>query len=180
MYRYAVENGYGSGFNEKWGIKHFLIIQEPLLQDETVLMTFIGLHNYKSATKHDNHFAYAITNKRFVMAQKQTIGEVFQTVYLDNINDVTFKSGMLGGIVTIDTIKEVFNVYIDKDSAKKVNSKILDILHDLKEQKTEKTVVKENSVVSTADEILKFKQLLDAGIITDDEFKKKKEQLMKM
>ena len=33
---------------------------------------------------------------------------------------------------------------------------------------------------SVADELLKFKELLDAGVITEDEFNAKKEQLMKL
>ena len=34
------------------------------------------------------------------------------------------------------------------------------------------------TATSAADEILKFKNLLDAGIITQDEFEKKKQQLL--
>lgn len=54
-------------------------------------MSFIGLHNYKSASKHDNNFAYAITNKRLILSQQQALGEVVQSINLDNINDVTKK-----------------------------------------------------------------------------------------
>ena len=36
------------------------------------------------------------------------------------------------------------------------------------------------STQSVADELLKFKELLDAGVITEDEFKAKKDQLMKL
>lgn len=183
MYRYAVDNDFGSGFNEKWGIKHFFIIQEHLLPGEKVLMTFIGLHNYQSATKHDMNFAYAVTNKRFVMAQKNTIsGEKFQTVSLENINDITFKSGLLGGIIIIDTIKEVFNVYINKSSAKQIHNKILEILNDLKKGVGEQdsTQASEAKMSSTADEILKFKSLLDQGIITQEEFEEQKKKLLNL
>nr|WP_325258380.1 PH domain-containing protein [uncultured Oscillibacter sp.] len=182
MYNYAINNGFGSGFNEKWGIKHFSIIQEHLLPEEQVLMTFIGLHNYKSASKHDGHFAYAITNQRFAMAQKQTVsGEIFQTVALENVNDITFKSGVLGGTVTIDTIKEVFNVYISKESAKKVHGKILSVLQDLKQKNLEQKAapaVPVSPINSAADEILKFKNLLDQGIITKSEFEEMKKKLL--
>ncbi len=185
MYDYAVANGFGHGFNSKWGIKHFSVIQEHLLPNECVLMTFIGLHNYESSSKHDNHFAYALTNKRFIMAQKKTIsGEICQTVSLENVNDITFKSGLLGGTVTIDTIKEVFNVHMDKESAKRAHSKIIDILNSLKKQEdkgVEAARVTENSQpASAADEILKFKTLLDQGIITQQEFDTKKKQLLNL
>lgn len=77
-------------------------------------MSFIGLHNYKSASKHDNNFAYAITNKRLILAQQQALGEVVQSINLDNINDVTKSSGILSGTITFDTIKEVFNVNVSQ------------------------------------------------------------------
>lgn len=62
MYQYCLDNKFGQGFNEKWGIKHFEVLEENLMNGEEALMTFIGLHNYQSTTKHENNFAYAITN----------------------------------------------------------------------------------------------------------------------
>ena len=184
MYDYAVANGFGQGFNAKWGIKHFSIIQEHLLPNERVLMTFIGLHNYESTSNHDKNFAYAITNKRFIMAQKQTIsGEIFQTVSLENVNDITFKSGLLSATVTIDTIKEVFNVNMSKESAKKVYSKILEILNSLKKKEMPAEPAANTGThqpSSAADEILKFKKLLDQGIITQAEFDEQTKKLLNL
>lgn len=112
MYQYCLEHNYGEGMNKKWGLKHFSLIEQALGADEDVIMCFIGLHNYMSATKHDNNFAYAVTNKRILMAQQKMIGQVFQTVDIDNLNDITMNTGMLMGIITIDTIKEKFNVAV--------------------------------------------------------------------
>ena len=179
MYRYAVENKFGSGWNETWGIKHFSVIAEHLAEDEKVLMTFIGLHNYQSATKHDNNYAYAITNKRIIMAQKNLIaGESIQSVYLDSINDITFQSGFALGIMTIDTIKEVFNVGLEETSAKAIHGKVMEILHDMRQKHSNSTQSAPNLAVSAADEIMKFKNLLDAGVITQEEFDAKKAQLL--
>lgn len=181
MYRYAVTNGYGNGFNETWGIKHFRVIADNLDENEKVLMTFIGLKNYESATKHDNYFAFAITNKRFIMAQKNIIsGETIQTVYLDNINDITFKSGIMFGVLTIDTIKEVFSVGLDKSCAKAIHDKAITIIRDIKKEKDKPEVQVQTAQISIADEILKFKQLMDAGIITAYEFEKKKKELLNL
>lgn len=178
MYNYSVKNGFGSGMNEKWGIKHFKVIEENLLPDEDVLMSFIGLHNYEGTTKHDNNFAYVITNKRIIMGQKNTLsGEKLQTVYLNNLNDITFKSGAIFGVLTIDTSKEVFNVGLDKISAKAISSKVHEIINELKYSNNQENNVNVQQI-SSADEILKFKQLLDAGIITQEEFEAKKKQLL--
>lgn len=178
MYNYAKNNGFGRGMTEEWGIKHFKIIALNLMDGEDVLMTFIGLHNYRSTTKHNNHFAYAITNKRFILAQKNAIaGEVFQTVYLDNINDITFSSGVAFGVMTIDTIRERFSVGLDKISAKKIVTEAHKILDDIRaKNKTQNgTIIAQ---LSPADEIKKYKNLLDEGIITEEEFNLKKSQLL--
>ena len=144
------------------------------------MMSFIGLHNYVSATKHDQNFAYVITNKRILMGQKQKIaGEKFQAIYLDNINDITFTSGLILGVMTIDTIKEVFNVGLDKNSAKEISSKVFQVFHDLRTQKEPApTAQTSDSTFSAADEILKFIRLLDAGVLTQEEFDAKKMQLL--
>jgi len=55
---------------------------------------------------------------------------------------------------------------------------VVDYINErLREIKTGQTKSNVNSV-SIADEIIKFKQLLDAGIITADEFEAKKKQLL--
>ncbi len=173
MYQYCVDNGYGEGMSEKWGIKHFSLIEQALNNDENVAMCFIGLHNYISMTKHDNNFAYAITDKRIIMAQQKFFGQVLQSVALDGVNDITLNMGMMLGVITIDTIREKFNVAVNKSAAKNINDKIHETLLSLKEPKKE-TVQKS----SEADEILKFKNLFDNGIITQEEFEQKKKQLL--
>jgi hypothetical protein len=177
MYQYCLDNGYGEGMTKKWGIKHFTLIEQALGTDEDAIMCFIGLHNYVSVTKHDNNFAYAITNKRILIAQQKMIGQVFQTIDIDNLNDVTMNTGMLMGVITIDTIKERFNVAVNKQHAQSINSAIHDVLFNLKQQKKVFTS-NQSSTGSVADEILKFKNLLDIGAITQDEFEQKKKQLL--
>ena len=77
------------------------------MQDEKVLMTFIGIHNSKSTTKHDGNFAYAITDKRIIFGQKSLIVKRLKAVDFDRINDITFEKGLLFGTLTIYTPQEV-------------------------------------------------------------------------
>ena len=176
MYQYCLDNNFGEGMNRKWGVKHFSLIEQAIKPDEEVIMCFIGLHNYISATKHDDNFAYAITSKRIIMAQQKLLGQNFQTVEITNVNDVTTSTGIIMGTVTIDTLKEKFNVGVNKLVATSINNKIHDVLSSLKQQKTAPTIVQSSS---SADEILKFKNLLDMGVITQEEFEKKKAELLK-
>lgn len=177
MYHYCLENRFGQGQNQVWGEKHFSLIANSLDTGEEVLMCFIGLHNYVSATKHDSNYAYAVTNKRIIMAQKKLIGESIQTVSLDNINDITFTSGFVFGVVTIDTIKEKFNVAVDKAQAKNISDKLHTLLLDLKKQSSA-APAPVSAAASEYDQLIKLKELLDAGILTQEEFDAKKKQIL--
>ncbi|MBD8036747.1 PH domain-containing protein [Solibacillus sp. A46] len=177
MYQYCVDNQFGSGFNQSWGVKHFKVLQDNLIRDEKVLMTFIGLHNYNSVTKHDSNYAYAITNKRILFGQKSMTGEKFKAVNHERINDISFEKGMVFGVLTIDTPQEKFKVGLDSGSATAINNAIHEILDKLKtSNKNDHTSVP--VPISNAEEIIKYKELLDAGIITPEEFEAKKKQLL--
>ena len=177
MNKFSEENGYGkNGWG--WGVKHFGVIEKMLLPDEEVLLTFTGLHNYVSMTNHESNFAYAITSKRLILAQKNVFaGEKSKIINLDNLNDITKNKGILNGVIAFDTIKETFNVNVTASCADKLYSAISELISDFKREKqsNQTTNIIQNS---TADEILKFKNLLDAGIITQEEFDKKKKELL--
>lgn len=174
MYYFAKNNGFGRGFTEKLGVKHFQIIADNLQADEDVKMVFIGLHNYKSISKHDNNYAYAVTNKRIIMAQKKIIGTVCQSVFMNQLNDITMETGVAFGIVTIDTTKERFNVAIAKNEAQNVFTLLHSVIDDLKHP--EKT--QQNAAASAMSALQYFKQMYDAGLITQQEFEAKKRQVL--
>jgi hypothetical protein len=175
MYQYCIDNNFGSGFNESWGIKHFGVIESKLMKDEKVLMTFIGLHDYESTTKHDGNFAYAITNKRILAGQKKITGEKFKVVDHTKINDISFEAGLVFGIIKIDTPREKFKIALDKGSATSINNHIYQVLDSLK---VNDNANNQQSAISAADELKKFKELLDMDIITQEEFEAKKKQLL--
>jgi len=70
---------------------------------------------------------------------------------------------------------------LHKDSAQKTHSKIIKVLQDLEKICSVQSVAPSSGVnpkTSIADEILKFKNLLDQGIITQEEFEEKKKRLL--
>ena len=181
LYRFCIDYGYGHGFNESWGIKHFQILIDALMPNEKVLFPFIGLHNYVSMTSHGGYYAYAVTNKRIIMGQKNVIGQSFKSINWENINDITFKSGMALGVVTIDTYKEIFNVAIDKNSAQNVCNRIHKVLEDMKYHNGNQNLSGTKAMTNATDpyeELKKMKELLDLGIITKEEFDYKKKELL--
>lgn len=66
-----------------------------------------------------------------------------------------------------------FKLIKNQDEIHSVISKLL-----MERQQAEKTGNTQNNNTSNADELKKYKDLLDSGIITQDEFNEKKKQLL--
>ena len=115
-----------------------------------------------------------ITNTRIIFCssimestnQKQILIKDIQSID-ENINGLT-KTGQLRIRGITDTF--LINIY-----RKGINEEIKQTIYNL--QTREKHNDNTNNI-SKADEILKFKQLLDDGIITQEEFEKKKKELL--
>ena len=129
-----------------------------------------------------------ITNKKMIYGRSSS-GFLSQggmkIVDITDINDISFhdvdalQRFLIADSykINIDTIREevVMNFGCIKSNRQKIEevaTKLTDILFELKNKKNAP------AAVSVADEMLKFKQLLDMGIITQEEFEKKKRELL--
>jgi len=91
------------------------------------------------------------------------------------------KNGTIGSVANPNALKQV--TFSAASRAKKMDSEIMTLCSSLEsllarraaQQAVPQTVVQQ---ASAADELLKFKQLLDAGVITQQEFDAKKRQLI--
>lgn len=176
MYDYCERHNLGHGLSKSWDLKHFGLIEDALAKDEQVLTVFEGMHNYQSMTKHDNYFAYAITTKRFILAQKKAVGGICQTISLNNVNDITYQKKLLSGVITVDTIKETFNVKaFDTQCTENIHDAIQDALEQAKGQG-----VRSSSGIPTdaASQLIALKKLLDMGVISQKDFDTKKNQIL--
>lgn len=161
MVDFCQEQGYSVGTIKKWITRHFKLVENQLTDDECVAFCFVGLHNFVSTTKHDNNYAYALTNKRLILAQQKVIGNNVQSIVLDNLNNISKNAGMLYGTLTINTLGASVNVGVDRSAANGINDALNKIIYDLK--KSDNTLVFQNNV-SAIDEIRKYKELFDEGI----------------
>lgn len=179
MVQYCDDNNTGAGFNAKWRLKHFQIVENQLKDDEDVLVAFIGVKNFVDIAHHEDNWAYAITNKRIIIGQKGLIGEKVDVISLRDLNDISFKKGLALGVLTIDTIKERFNVGLDKNSATSIHELVTNALMDLKEDMHQSSQpVQQTKADDPYEEVKKLKELLDMGIITEEEFDLKKKNIL--
>jgi len=173
MLNYSMENGFGEGITKGTALRHFKLIEENLQSDETVLMTFIGLLNYEGMTKHEHHHAYALTNKRFIIARKKLIGQSVRTVLLNMLNDVNLRTHMVYGVIEFDTMKETFNVAVAKKHATNIQENIQQHLISLNNSSGDN--IKQSDPL---EDLERFKELADKGVITAEEFEAKKKQIL--
>lgn len=186
MHQYCVDNNLGTGTGKGWAIKHFDLLIQNLKPGEEIYCVFIGLHNYKSMTKHDGNFAYAMTNKRCIMAQHKIFGATVQSVNIENINDITMSKtgfasvGMGLGTVCIDTYKETFNVGVNISFAPNIYNCVHEAWDmaraNINSSSNETASI--SNVKSPVEQIKELKELLDMGIITQEEFDTKKKSLL--
>lgn len=178
MYHFAKQNGFGQGFTDNLALKHFGIVENSLQPDEDVKMVFIGLHNYKGITKHDNNYAYAVTQKRIIMAQKRVIGTVCQSVYFNQLNDITLNTGIALGVVTIDTMKERFNVGVAKDHAQNIYAMLHKVIDEIRNPAQAAQAKKQANMDSDMAALKYYKQMYDDGLINAEEYEFKKRQVL--
>ena len=129
---------------------------------------------------------WVITNRRLLIVKRKLFGDFTQTISLKNINDVTINNSGVGNFglakITIDTIWENITAITNI----RYGSTIYGGLHDIIERK--KLAFTETQACNSAtthiieksptEQILEFKNLLDLGIISQEEFDAKRKQLL--
>ena len=90
---------------------------------------------------------------------------------------------MLNDIMTnnicVETLTEHFCINVaDSSKLQRIFTYLTGLHRKFIEKKEKENSKQSNPSLSIADELMKFKQLLDAGVITQDEFEKKKRDLL--
>lgn len=176
----------GSGVSRGWDIKHFQIIADNLKSNEEVLVPFMGLNDYSSATEHDGTFAFAVTDKRIIMGQKKVIGQNVKTVSLARVSDITLAERGTVTILEIDTLGDRIRIGTTARTGRSVYKSVLEILNqrgsEIMSSGKKQTPVKKKKATSEAktavEQVKELKELLDMGILTQEEFDTKKKQLL--
>lgn len=160
---------------DTWGTKKEIIDLERLMQgDEDVKAISSGYYENRT-------WLFACTDRRILAVNKNfMIGGDQVEIPFRQINGITVNTGLVFSTVIIQTgFKHMKIEKILKDSAKR----FVDVAHAEMEAyenraKAPAQVVHQVAATSDADELRKFKALLDEGIITQEEFDAKKKQIL--
>ncbi|OAM29049.1 MULTISPECIES: PH domain-containing protein [Eikenella] len=123
-----------------------------------------------------NTWLIVSTNKRVIFLDKGMIFGLKQVeIPLEKINSISYKKGLLLGEIDIwDGASRMGITGVTKQTL----VPFVNAVNKAKEELANLHSQPVSSHLSTADEILKFKNLLDQGILTQEEFDKKKKELL--
>lgn len=93
LYDYCVSNRYTAAQPVKLR-KYCVGLAKTLNPSESVLLCFMGIHNYASATDYDGFYLYAITNQRFIMITSTLFGYKHSIYSNDDITSIDYMTGM--------------------------------------------------------------------------------------
>lgn len=169
MFKHLQDIGATDLFGTKKEVKTLVSL---LKENEQVLYATSGLLD-------GNTYLIVCTNVRLLFLDK---GMVYGLKKLESpfskINSVSYKVGMIFGEILVHHGSDSMLIKnIMKNTVEKMASTIQHQIEEKENNASSHTTIVQNQV-SAADELLKYKQLLDAGVITQEEFDKKKSELL--
>ncbi|MBO4920254.1 MAG: SHOCT domain-containing protein [Erysipelotrichaceae bacterium] len=174
MDEYCIRNGLGY-YPDTSHKKDFAVLEEQIREQEELLMAFTAnnLYNADSAIIWSGNIPVVVTDHRLLYGKKALLNSPVRIADINDITDIGESS--FGNYETKLMIDFAIGERIMFGLNRKNADKVIDLLKETieKQKKCEK-----KETASVADELLKFKQLLDMGAITPEEYEKKKKELL--
>lgn len=164
------ENNLEAGFRIN---DHVEAVAKNLKEDAKILFAFTGL----IAKFNKNTGACVVTDDGNISIASSGLltGNDIMKFKFTEIRDFTVTNNVITNNVTIETLTETCEINLgNSEKATKVYQKLIELKEEI--DKKQNATTAPNS--SAADEILKYKNLLDMAVITQEEFDAKKKQLL--
>lgn len=158
---------------------------DSMRQDEYILYAFTCILMKKNGGRESaTYLVGLLTNKRFYYSGKDGKSSIFLpmtkagSVDLRDVHAITVgKQLMTGFYISFETKNEDYNLTIGSDEVGyKIKTFFDEAINMAQETCNNNTTIQ--NALSPADELKKFKELLDMGVITQEEFDQKKKQLL--
>ncbi|WP_285110379.1 PH domain-containing protein [Pediococcus sp. AC40] len=166
-----------AGVSDTFGTKKEVkALPEILNDDETIQYATSGFVD-------GNTVLIVLTQKRILFIDKGLIFGIKSTeIPLDMVNGVSYSKGLLFGKISITNGAVTTLVeQVDKNTAPIMVNKIKESSEKYKESlHTLSSNISSTTPLDGPDQIKKYKELLDEGIITQEEFNAKKKQILEL
>lgn len=148
-----------------------------LIDNNKTKLNSADLFSWKNV-KNSLNGVLVVTNKRIIFCSSIIGNTNIKQILIQDINSIDESiNGLIKmGKIRIQGVTQTFVINIFKA---KIVDELRESIYKAQElqKQTNNTIINNN--LSSADEIMKFKQLLDEGIITEEEFENKKQELLK-
>ncbi|MCM1234608.1 MAG: PH domain-containing protein [Ruminococcus flavefaciens] len=129
LYQYSCDNGFGVGFGKNWGLRNFGLLEKQLESDECAFLTFVGLHRFHSMSAHQRNFAYAITDRRILMAQSRSFWRTrFESIPLNAVMNLSFDSGNAIAVMKIMLESDAIAIGMSPECAEALSTRLTELL----------------------------------------------------
>lgn len=156
---------------------HIAAAAKQVKPNQEIVYAFAGLASkWNSATS-----VVIVTSDGYIqIVSKGLITAVNLKVFkFSDIREFTMLNDIITNNICVETLTEHFCINVASSSKlQRIFNKLTELHRKFIENKEKENSKQSNPSLSIADELMKFKQLLDAGVITQDEFEKKKRDLL--
>ena len=129
----------------------------------------------KSGTK--GHVRAAMTDDRVVVKIPQILGNDERSVPYESITSVDLDTGLMNKRISLQTPGQTYHIEAHKPGKDECREAVGFVREKIKESNQPETVVAE-SEPDPVEQLEKLKNLHDQGVVTDEEFEEKKQNLM--
>lgn len=178
-------------FGNRWFTKKsFKLIEKALYVGEEALVAFSGTLDHRRVWRIRSRYAFALTNNRLIIAQKKFFSFRTDTKSLEiqTLKNINFRREVIRCNLDFNTVSLSFSLRKFRKRGKRVYDVVNSTLGVLRgfgggidgasQGVGANTTVSQQQSRSTADELKKFKELQDLGVISQDEFDKIKNNLL--
>lgn len=191
MIQYCIDHGTILENKPQKKFLDFQMAEDCLKGEEYAIMCFVGAYSetnfkgldstwYIGVREKDNSWACVLTNKRIIMTQKSIPPVRLKSIPYERIYDISVEVSEPYANVIISAVNGDLDIHMSAWQGCQVDLLLKDVREQASEVKFQEKREQLKNVwsYSVADEIRKFKELCDDGIITKEEFQKKKGELL--
>ena len=123
-------------------------------------------------------FYYVLMNMEMTVTNKRVCGKTFFGKVVDlPLDSISAIGTAFFGTITVATSSGIINFSLIKNVSE-IQNELRKLIIERQEQKVAYVPQQNSNVASTPEQLKQFKELLDAGVITQEEFDAKKKQIL--
>jgi len=124
----------------------------------------------------DAHGHLVATDSRLIWVNKSMFSTNSEVLYYKKVSHIEYKGGLMSGSIKLTVGKKIYEFGdMPKERAKMFVTYVNEQINNPQSKKVNETTTKPNN---TYDDLEKLAKLKDQGIITEEEFNKKKKQIL--